>query len=87
MTNLINTICRDTVLFLLGINLGLRAGDEHHQLHRHAPWKESQLTFKHNDKGVRYLVYTEDTITKMHEGVLTGLLKKNKLYGCILLVT
>ena len=23
---------RDTVLFLLGINLGLRAGDEHHQL-------------------------------------------------------
>ena len=70
---------RDTVLFLLGINLGLRAGDEHQNLRRHSPWKDSQLIFKHNDKGVRCLVYTEDMITKTHDGGLNSLRKEKKV--------
>ena len=69
---------RDTVLFLLGINLGLCAGDEHQQLRRHAPWKESQLTFKLNDKGVHCLVYTAETITKTHDGGLNSM-RKDKI--------
>ena len=35
---------RNTVLFLIGINCGLRAGDEHYDLHRDSPNKASQLT-------------------------------------------
>ena len=37
---------RDTVLFLLGINLALRAGDEHYDLHRSTHEKPSQLSFE-----------------------------------------
>ena len=34
---------QDTVLFLIGINCGLHAGDEYQALRRHSPLKESQL--------------------------------------------
>ena len=37
---------RDTVLFLLGIHLALRAGDEHYDLHRHSEEKPSQISFE-----------------------------------------
>ena len=37
---------RDTVLFILGINLALRAGDEHHELRRNSPEMPSQLSFE-----------------------------------------
>ena len=70
---------RDTVLFLLGINLGLRAGDEHHHLRRHSPQLASQITFKHNAEGVRCLVYTEDTVTKTHDGGLNSMKKEKKV--------
>ena len=70
---------RDTVLFLIGIHAGLRAGDEHHALRRHSPWKNSQITFKHNDGGVRCAVYTEDTVTKTHDGGLNSMRKTKKV--------
>ena len=50
---------------LIGINCGLCAGDEHRVLRRHSPWKQSQFSFQNNDKGVRCIVYTEDTVTKL----------------------
>ena len=70
---------RDTVLFLIGINVGLRAGDEHQALRRHSPWKNSQITFQKNDKGVRCAVYTEDTVTKTHDGGLNSMRRSKKI--------
>ena len=59
---------RDTVLFLLGINLGLRAGDEHYDLRRECKTKPSQLSFERAPNGKRCLVYREDTVTKANDG-------------------
>ena len=59
---------RETVLYLLGVNLALRAGDEHYLLRREIPGKASQLSFEHNTDGVRCLVYREDTCTKTNDG-------------------
>ena len=70
---------RSTVFFLLGINLGLHAGDEHYYLHRHSPYLESQLTFKMNDQGVRCLVYQEDMVTKTHDSGLNSMRKDHKI--------
>ena len=42
---------RDTVLFLLGVNIGLRAGDEHYDLRRDSNGKNSQLTFERSQMG------------------------------------
>ena len=70
---------RDTVLFLIGINLGLRAGDEHQSLRRHSPLKPSQFSFQKNDKGIRCIVYTEDTVTKTHDGGLNSMRKTKKV--------
>ena len=54
---------RDTVLFLLGINLALRVGDEHYDLRRSTCDKRSQLSFERDPKsGKRCLVYREDTV-------------------------
>ena len=59
----------DTVLFLLGINLGLRAVHEHYDLRRDAPGKPSQLSFERSEKGQRCLVVCrEDTVTKTNSG-------------------
>ena len=60
----------DTVLFLVGINCGLRAGDEHHDLRRDAPGKPSQFSFQRSENGDRCVVYTEDTVTKTNDGGL-----------------
>ena len=55
---------RDTVLFLLGINLALHAGDEHYDLRRDCPEKNSQLSFERDhNSGKRCMVYREDTQT------------------------
>ena len=70
---------RDTVLFLIGIHTGMRAGDEHYALRRHSPWKDSQITFKKNESGVRCAVYTEDAVTKTHDGGLKSMRKSKKV--------
>ena len=72
-------ILRDTVLFLIGINCGLHAVEEHHDLHRDAPDKCSQFSFQRNEKGIRCLVYTEDTVTKMNDGGLKHIRKDRKV--------
>ena len=41
----------DTVLFLLGVNLGLRAGDEHYNLRCNSEGNPSQISFKRNENG------------------------------------
>ena len=70
---------RSTVVFLLGLNLGLRAGDEHYALRCDTPTKSFQLSFKRNDKGVRCLVYTEDSVTKTNQGGLKHMRKERKV--------
>ena len=59
---------RNTVLFLLGMNVTLRAVDEHYNLRREMPTKDSQLQFERDPNGVCCLVYREDFITKSHDG-------------------
>ena len=61
---------RDTVLFLIGINIALRGVDEHYLLCRDMPDRPSQLSFKRDSQGIRCLVYTEDTCTKSNNGGL-----------------
>ena len=66
------------MLFLQGINLALRAGDEHHDLRMDAPDKPSQLSFERDvASGKRCLVYCEDTVTKTNDGGLSNI-KKDK---------
>ena len=74
---------RSTVLFILGLNLGLCAGDEHYALHRDTKDNASQLSFKKNYKGANCLVYQEDNVTKTNDGGF----KHIKLFGCIHLKT
>ena len=61
---------RNTVLFLLGINAHLRAVEEHYYLRRDTPEEKGQLSFMSNPRGVRCVVYQEDSITKTHDGGL-----------------
>ena len=70
---------RNTVLFLLGINLALRAGNEHYHLRRSHLGRNSQLSFEHNKKGVRCLVFHEDTVTKTNDGGLADMRKERKI--------
>ena len=58
----------NTVLFLLGLNVTLRAVDEHYHLRREMPNKSSQLQFERSPSGLKCLVYREDFITKTHDG-------------------
>ena len=69
----------DTVLYLLGVHLALRAGDEHYYLRRPMPNKPSQLSFEHDSKGIRCLVYREDTCTKANDGGLKQMRKERKI--------
>ena len=70
---------RDTVLFLLGINLGLRAVDEHYDLRRSSNEKPSQLSFERDKFGTRCLVYREDCVTKTNDGGIKSLKKERKV--------
>ena len=69
---------RSTVLFLTGLNVGLRVGDKQYNLHRDGVIL-SQLQFKRNDQGVRCLVYTEDSVTKTNDGGLNSMHKERKI--------
>ena len=69
---------RNTVLFLIGLNVGLRAGDEHYALHRDTLKSPSQFSFKRNEKGVRCLVYQEDTTSKTNDGGINHMRKERK---------
>ncbi len=56
-----------TVLYLLGINLALRAGQEHRVLHSIATGHRNQLSFAVHD-GKRVIIYKEDPGTKTNQG-------------------
>ncbi len=57
---------RDTVLFLIGLTFALRGGKEHRALR--APGFDPQIVMKKNEKGVRYLEYSEDFHSKINQG-------------------
>ena len=46
---------KDTVLFFLGINCSLRAGNKHYDLHHDAKDNPSQITFLRDANGIRYM--------------------------------
>ena len=70
---------RCTLLFLIGLNVGLRAGDEYYDLRRDMPNLPSQLQFERSDRAVRCLVYREDTTTKTNDGGLNHMRKERKV--------
>ena len=70
---------RSTVLYLLGVNCALRAGDEHYALRRPGGCTSSQLSFEENSLGVRCVVYKEDTVTKTNRGGLRDMKKERKV--------
>ena len=70
---------RSTVLFIIGVNCALRAGDEHYALRRPGGCMESQLTFECNSLGIRCLVYREDNVTKTNRGGLRDMKKERKI--------
>ena len=57
----------NTVLFLIGINFGLRAGDEHYYLRRDCMDKASQIQFDFNEEGTKCIVYREDSVSKTND--------------------
>ena len=73
------TQMRETVLFLIGIHVGLRAGDEHYNLRRDTFTNPSQFSFKRNEDGVRCLVNTEDCTTKTNDGGVKSMKKECKV--------
>ena len=70
---------RDTVLYLIGVNCALRAGDEHYNLRRPSHLGTSQFSFETNGDGVRCLVYREDSISKTNQGGLKDMKKERKI--------
>ena len=69
----------NTILFLIGINVYLRAIDEHYGLRRDMPDKRSSITFEYNSVGVKCMVYREDTISKTHNGGLADMRNERKI--------
>ena len=70
---------RNMVLYLLGINLALRGGDEHYALRRPGGCTPSQLSFETNTLSQKCLVYHEDTVTKTNRGDLRVMKKERKI--------
>ena len=70
---------RETVLFLVGINIGLRACNERYALWRDSDDRASQLSFERSENGKCCLVYREDTISKTNDGGLKSLKKDRKV--------
>ena len=70
---------RNTVLFLIGVNIQLRAVEEHYDLRREMPTQKSQLQFERNSNGERCIVYREDFVTKTHDGGLKDMRKDRKV--------
>ncbi len=56
----------ETVLYLLGLHLALRGGDEHKRLHQ--PGFNPQIEITTNLTGNKMLVYHEDLVSKTHQG-------------------
>ena len=69
----------NTVLFLIGINVYLRAVDEHYNLRREMPTQASQIQFERNSKGQKCLVYREDCVTKTHDGGINDMRRDRKV--------
>ena len=67
---------RNTVLFLLGVNLALHAGDEHYALRHPGGCTTSQLSYEYNSLGIKCLVYREDTVMKTNQGGLKDMKKE-----------
>ena len=67
------------MLYLLGVNCALRAGDEHYNLHRPGWCTTSQLSFETNSMNVKCLVYREDTVTKTNKGGLKDMKRERKI--------
>ena len=62
---------RNTVMYLIGLTFALRGGKEHRALRN--PYFDPQIVIKISEKsGMKYLVYTEDTVSKMNQGGLSG---------------
>ena len=70
---------RTTVFYQLGLKCCLRGVGEHYYLRRDIPEKSSQLSFQRDSKGVRCLVYTEDSVTKTHDGGLRDMRRDRKV--------
>ena len=66
---------RDTILYIVGVNCALRAGDEHYNLRRPGGCTTFQFSFERNEHDVRCVVYREDTVTKMNRGGLKDMKK------------
>lgn len=64
----------DTVLYLLGLNFALRAGQEHRNLR----WENSQLSIMTDSRGLRCLRYRED-VSKTNQGGLKHRRVKRKI--------
>ena len=69
----------NTVLFLLGMNVLLRAVEEHYYLRHLTSDGTSQISFETNDQGVKCLVYREDSCTKTHDGGLKDMRNDRKI--------
>ena len=70
----------ETVLFLLGINLMLRGGDEHKQLH--CPGFDPQIKVMRDIYGQEFLQYDEDPKSKTKQGGINSNPAKPK---CVLI--
>ena len=70
---------RNTVLFLLGINCYLRAVEDHYNLRRDTEIEKGQIQFKANPRGVKCIVYQEDSVTKTHDGGLNDMRRDRKI--------
>ena len=70
---------RNTVLFLIGINVYLRAVNEHYGLRRDMPDKRSQISFEYNSLGDKCMVYREDCVSKTHNGGLADMRNERKI--------
>ena len=70
---------RNTVLYLVGVNCALRAGNEHYALRRLGGCTTSQFSFLPNEMGLKCLVYTEDSVTKTNKGGLKDMQKTRKV--------
>lgn len=61
---------RNTLMFLLGMHLALRGGEEHHRLR--CPPFNSQLMIGVDSEGRKVLLYQEDYKTKTNQGGISG---------------
>ncbi len=61
----------NTVMYLIGLMFALRGGKEHRSLHN--PHFNPQIVVKVSEKsGHKYLLYTEDMVSKTNQGGLSG---------------